>query len=324
MDLPSRNKSHVENVALCLIFIAFGYFLFRLLYFATHISHYVPPDEVTHFGLSQIFSKTLLLPENSVESYSFGLLTHIPYLYYFVMGKCLKLNVFPVSDLVFLRFFNCMISFATVIYAYEWVRLITRNSLCHLLFVILITNTPMFSFLGAAVSYDNLTNLFAVTALYYLHLFFQNSNASRLLLFVISLLGGALTKTTFLPLALAYLGLLVFHERKHLKTVFPLVKEALLSLRMGQKVLLGLAFLLLALNTALYLENLIRFRRMIPRFNQVLTEEQSMKYRIYARNRIVSLYKSGELTFNEAVQKAKEIQHPGDLVSTLHLLKGKV
>ena len=115
----------------------------------------------------------------------------------------------------------------------------------HLLFVILITNTPMFSFLGASVSYDNLTNLFAVMTLYYLHLLFQNPNASRFLLFVISLLGGALTKKTFLPLALAYLGLLVFHERKHLKTVFPLVKEALLSLRMGQKVLLALAFLLL-------------------------------------------------------------------------------
>ena len=181
------------------------------------------------------------------------------------MGKLLKLNFFPVSDLVFLRFLNCMISFATVVYGYKWMRLITPNRLYHLLFVILITNTPMFSFLGAAVSYDNMTNLFAVTALYYLHLFFQNPNSTRFLVFAISVLGGALTKTTFLPLVLAYLGVLIFHERKHLKNLFPIVKEFLTALRLGQKVLLGISLLLFVLNMTLYLENLMRFGKIIPR-----------------------------------------------------------
>ena len=47
-----------------------------------------------------------------------------------------------------------------------------------------------------------------------------------------------------------------------------------------------------------------------------------MEYRIYARGRVVSLYKSGQLTFNEAVQKAKEeIQHPGDRAGAFHLLQ---
>ncbi len=318
MELLSKNKSFEENA---LVLAAFGYFLFRLFFFATHISHFVPPDEVTRFGISQIFSKTLFLPKNSEESYSLGLVTHIPYFYYFIMGKCLKLNIFPISDLIFLRFFNCMLSFATVVYGYKWMRLITSNPLCRLLFVILITNTPMFSFLGAAVSYDNLTNFFAVTALYYLHLFSQNPNSSRFLLFVISLLGGALTKITFLPLVLAYLGILIFHERKNLKNLFPIIKQIMLSLRPGQKVLLGIALLLLFLNITLYLENLIRFGHLVPKANQVLTEEQCMKYRIYARNRIVSLYKSGRLTYNEAIQKAKEIQHPGDRTTTFQLLR---
>jgi len=321
MEMLSKNKSFEEKATQVLIFVAFGYFLFRLFFFATNISHYIPPDEVTHFGFCQIFSKTLLLPENSEETYRIGLVTHMPYLYYFIMGKLLKLNFFPLSDLVFLRLLNCIFSFTTVLYGYKWIRLITPNRFCHALFVFLITNTPMFSFLGASVSIDNLINLLAVMAVYYLHLFFQNPNPCRFLLFFISLLGGTLAKYTFLPLVLAFLGILIFHERKHLKNVFSILKTALPSLRVGQKVLLGLALLLLVLNVSLYAENLIRFKRFFPRYDQVLTEEQFMKCRLCAQDRIITLYKSGQLTFEEAVQKANVITHPGDSAMTLYYLK---
>lgn len=321
MELPKIEKYFKENAANILIFIAFGYFLFRLFFFASHISHYAPPDETTRFAICQIFSKTLLLPKNSEETYSLGLVTHIPYLYYFIMGKCLKLNFFPVSDLVFLRFINCFLSFATVAYGYKWIRLITPNRICHLLFVILITNTAMFSFLGAAVSYDNMTNFFAATAFYYLHLFFQHTNIKSFLLFVISILGGALTKTAYLPLMLAYLGILIFHQRKQLKNVFHIPSQILPSLRLYHIALLGIAIILFALNMNLYLGNLIHFGKVEPRANQVLTEEQAMKYRLYARDRIVSLYKSGQLTYKEAIEKTKDIQHYGDRLTTLDLLK---
>jgi len=321
MELSTIKKYFQENPANVLIYIAFGYFLFRLFFFASHISHYAPPDETTRFGLCQVFSKTSFLPQNSEETYSLGLVTHIPYLYYFLMGKCLKLNFFPVSDLVFLRFINCLLSFGTLIYGYKWIRQVTPNRICHLLFVILITNTAMFSFLGAAVSYDNMTNFFAVTALYYLHLFFQNTNVSSFLLFVISILGGALTKVSYLPLILAYLGILIFRQRKQIKNIFYYLIKVLRSLNFGQTVLLGVALVLLALNVNLYLTNLIRFGKIIPRMNQVLTEEQAMKHRLYARDRIVSLYKSGRLNYEEAVEKTKEIQHYGDRLTALELLK---
>jgi len=321
MELSTIKKYFQKNSTNVLIFIAFGYFLFRLFFFASHISHYTPPDETTRFSICQIFSKTLLLPKNSEKTYSLGLVTHIPYLYYFVMGKCLKLNFFPVSDLVFLRFINCFLSFGTVAYGYKWIRLVTPNRICHLLFVILITNTAMFSFLGAAVSYDNMTNFFAVTALYYLHLFFQNTDTRSFLLFVISILGGALSKVSYLPMILAYLGILIFRQRKQLKNVSNTVIKVLPSLRLDQIALLGIALILLVLNVNLYLGNLIRFGKIIPHANQVLTEEQSMKYRIYARNRIVSLYNSGRLNYEDAVEKTKEIQHYGDRLTSLALLK---
>ena len=123
MELPTIKKYFQENAANFLIFMAFGYFLFRLFFFALHISHYVPPDETTRFAICQVFSKTSFLPQNSEETYSLGLVTHIPYLYYFIMGKCLKLNFFPVSDLVSPPLIPCLFSFGAVIYGYKWIRL---------------------------------------------------------------------------------------------------------------------------------------------------------------------------------------------------------
>ncbi len=321
MRQPLIKKYFKKNASIIFIFLAFGYFLFRLFFFASNISHYAPPDETTRFAICQVFSKTSFLPQNSEETYSLGLVTHIPYLYYFIMGKCLKLNFFPVSDLVFLRLINCILTLGTVIYGYKWIKLVTPNHICHLLFVILITNTAMFSFLGAAVSYDNMTNFFAVTALYYLHIFFQNTNINSFLLFVISILGGALTKTSYLPLILAYLGILIFHQRNRLKNVFHILSKVIPSLRFNQIALLVIAIILLALNINLYLGNFIHFGKVVPRTNQVLTEEQSMKYRLYARGRIVSQYKSGRLNYEEAVEKTKEIQHYGDRLTALGLLE---
>ncbi len=321
MELFQENKSVKENLFFGLTILAFVYFIIRLIFFATHISHYVPPDEVSHFGLCQSFSKTLFIPENSEETFAFGLTTHIPYLYYYIMGKCLNLNFFPVSNLIFLRLINCILCFATVIYGYKWMRLITPNRICHVMFVFLITNTPMFSLIGASVSYDNLANLFSVMTLFYLHIFFKNKTPDSFLLFSISLLGGALTKMTFLPLVLAYLGILTFHKRNHLKSIFSSIKKTLPVLELKEKILSGTVLILLVLNLSLYLENVIRYRKIVPDPIHVLTEEQYMKNRIVAQTQILSLYKSGKITIDEAVKKVKEtIHHPGDRAASFYLL----
>lgn len=38
------------------------YFGLRLIYFVTNIAPFVPPDEVTHYGCSRIFSEVLFFP----------------------------------------------------------------------------------------------------------------------------------------------------------------------------------------------------------------------------------------------------------------------
>jgi hypothetical protein len=320
---PAKN-SFLNNTVNILILIAFGYFLFRLFYFAVNISPYVPPDEVTHFGKCMIFSKALLLPKNSEASYSLGLVTHIPYLYYFIMGKLVALNFSHASDLVFLRLFNCILSFLTVFFGYKWIKLVTDNRMCQLLFIVLLTNTLMFTFLGASVTYDNMVNMLAVVVLYYLFLFFKSRNPIHFLIAGIFLLSGTLTKLTFLPLAVAYVVIFVFHERSFLKQpfiLFAVVKQSVLSFSLIQKLMALILGLFLAMNMVLYLGNLIQFKKLSPSPFQILTEEQCMQERLAARTHIVQLYKQGKITAQEAMKMVSRIQHEGDQRGTLALLQ---
>ena len=137
------------------------YFAIRLVYFATHIHPYFPPDETTHYGKSVAFSKALFIPENGPDTYEIGLMTNRPYLYYWLMGKCLHLNFFSINDLVFLRLINGLIGINCAIFVYKWTRFITANKYIRFLTVVLFTNILMATGLFASVNYDNLTNLFA-------------------------------------------------------------------------------------------------------------------------------------------------------------------
>ena len=145
--------------------VLMAYFGLRLLFLANYISPFLPPDEATHFGICDIFSRVPFWPENSPESYQFGLVTNIPWLYYWIMGKLLALNVTGISDLVFLRLLNIPLAFGHVYFTWRLLRLMTNDRLTQVLLLAAMTNTMMLTFLSAFVSYDNLANLLAACAL---------------------------------------------------------------------------------------------------------------------------------------------------------------
>ena len=194
-----------------------AYFFFRLIFFALTIPASIPPDEVTHAGICRVFSTVLLLPDNTPETYEFGLVTNIPWLYYWIMGKLLHLNFFGIPDLVFLRLLNIPLAFGTVWYALRLLRLLTDSRLVQLLLLIAMTNTPMFSLLSASVSYDNLANLLAAMAIYYQFAFFKSPSGGLLAASLLCQMAGSLTKITFLPLILALNVLLVIYAGKDLR-----------------------------------------------------------------------------------------------------------
>jgi hypothetical protein len=301
----------------CLLLAYFG---LRLVFFACSISSFVPPDEVTHAGLCTIFSKVFLFPDNSPETYQFGLVTNIPWLYYWTMGKLVHLNIIGLPDLVFLRLLNIPLAFGTVWYALRLLRLLTDNRLTRLLLLVAMTNTTMFSLLSASISYDNLANLLAAMAIYYQFAFFKKRSAGLLVASLLSQMAGCLTKTAYLPLVLALTVLLLIHEWKNLLAL-PATIGRLFRASASRA---GIAMLLLligaGLNLQLYAGNYLSYGTLNPSMSVVLSPSAAMHYRLDERGMIFNQFKEGKISYMDALILTGEIKHPADKADTFYLL----
>lgn len=279
------------------ILFALLYFAGQLLYFALSIHPAVPPDETTHYGRILYFARFIGLPGDTAESHHLGLIGTRPFLYYFLMGKLIHLNVFGISDLIFLRLLNLPLALSSVIYGYLWMKLISHNRLAQSLFVVCLTNTLMFCFLSASISYDNLSTALATMSLYYLSCFFQSRRPATLLAFLACTFAATLTERKTWPLAALLLLCLVFHERK---TLPKLRLRAATPLTLAHAALGALVLVLLSANLALLGGNLLRYQSLLPRADQVLGLEQALQHHIFARDYIVERYRARALDFEQA------------------------
>jgi hypothetical protein len=297
------------------------YFGLRLLFLATAISPAIPPDEVTHFGICTIFSQFPLLPVNSPESYQYGLVTNIPWLYYWIMGKLLALNFTGIADLVFLRLLNIPLAFAFVFYVWRTLRLVTNDRLTQILLIVAMTNTMMLTFLSAFVSYDNLTNLCAAMSVYYLLAFLKTRSAGSLAASLVCQLAGCLTKITFLPLVLVLGSLLIVHEFRNL-SVLPSALMACLRDDKWRSSIVTLVLLLgLALNIQLYGGNYINYGTITLETTDVLPLESALQYRLTARGYVFKLFKEGRVSKAQALEMTARIDHPGDRADAVFMIE---
>jgi len=312
---PSPGQLKWSLAFLCL------YFGLRLLSFAFLISPYIPPDEVTHLGVAKIFSKVLLLPENSAETFQHGLVTNISWLYYWVMGKLLPLNVFGMSDLLFLRLFNIPFAFGTVYFSWRLLRLLTDDRLTQLLLVVVMTNTLMFSFLSASVSYDNLVNLLAVMAIYYLFAFFKERSVGFLVISFLCQLAGCLTKLSFLPLSLILVVLWVLREVRGISSLPAAVKRYYLETGWRAYVMSFAILAGLLMNIQLYGGNYLQYGELSPEMSDVLSPDNALEYRLAARDTIIADFKDGSLNYQQAMRMTRFVTHQGDRADTAYLIQ---
>lgn len=300
--------------------VLLAYFAFRLVFLALNIAASVPPDEVTHVGVCRVFARTFLLPANAPDTYQFGLVTNIAWLYYWLMGKLLHLNLTGLPDLVFLRLLNIPCALVTVWYAARLLRLLTASRLALLLLLAVLTNLPMFTFLSAAVSYDNLTNMLAAMAIYYQFAFIRERSGGLLAATLICQLLGSLTKVTFLPLVLALNLVLVAYEWRTLTALPAAVRQY--WRQSGRRAALAalLVLVLGGLNIQLYGGNYLRYGSLAPGLADVVSTRAAMQYRLGARGLIFTQYREGKISYLDALVLAGEIDHPTDKADTFFLL----
>jgi hypothetical protein len=197
----------------------------------------------------------------------------------------------------------------------------SSTPIVRVLFVAVFSNTLMMTGLAASVSYDNLVNLLAAVAIYQLFVFFDAPRPKNLALWILTICAGTLTKNAFLPLAFLLTLVVIFYTRQRWSEI---INELLASLRhptlrMGS--LYAVVLLGLALNVGLYGGNLLKFGKLIPNLDQVVSVEDALQNRIFARNYIVREFRTGKIELAEAVRMTNRLRHRSDRNDTLWLLK---
>ena len=268
----NRPFSRADKADYISLIVLSAFFLFKALEYAFSIEIGIAPDEPEHFKIIQLYSTYTFRVEEFPEMYVFGPLTHVPYFYYFLMGKILSLNIFGINDLVFLRLPNIFFSFLTVVFSLKLTALVTKSRLVKLLTVLIITNVPMFSFLSGMINYDNLADLFAVLSIYSLIYFYKYSTRSSFLFFIIFTSFGLITKITMFPLAvistLIILVILVsrFPKLHELKNT---MGKQIRQISLYEKALMIIATFSIMLVINLYGRNIMAYRAILPSCYQV-------------------------------------------------------
>ncbi len=266
---------HGDAILFCIVVF---YFALRLFFFATSIAPGIAPDETDHTKLIVLYSQYdgFSLPESRATA-EIDLVTHRPNLYFWLMGKLLFFNFFSLPTLLFLRLLHVLMSILTLMISFRLFRLLTNDKLISLLGVIVLTNIPMYSFLGAFVTYDNLLGLLAASSFYFLFKFLKTHKAKDLFALIITSLLGTLTKFPFLLLLIIFMLIGVLDWIKNKKQYSDLLSPKKWKLTPKNGAALALIAGLLYLNASFYLMNIVRYQRILPRCDQVLPFEQCMQ-----------------------------------------------
>jgi len=270
-------------------------FLIFSTYLALNLRMGVSPDSYYHLEVSQAYSKTLGIPENTPETYKWRDITRIPYLSLWINGRILNLNemTFNFDEVTVLRLSNVLTAVGTLILVYLISKRLIKNKWGQILPVFLLSNTLMFVFLSSSINYDNLVVLLSTASIYFLLRFLQEpKKLSNTLLIFVFLLLGTLTKTSVLPLALIIfiIWAVVLFKKKILRKEF---FEQFVTL---PNILLTISFFLLViLNFNVYGVNMITFGRIDPSCTQVLTFNQCLENGVFVRSmyKIPTIFEGG-------------------------------
>jgi len=276
MNLP--NNGWYKGVIVFLFLLFFG----ESLAFAIQTGVNVTTDENYHLSLIRLYSSLPgLVAHNTHASVVFGNITHIPYLYHLLLGKLLHLNLFPISDLIFLRLVNLIFSCGTLIFSWLTFRLVAKDKMTEILALALMMSSLSYVFLSSSVNYDMLLNFLAAGAIYCLFHFFISGGYLPLWGFVVFFLLAALTKTTFLPLGLLLLlaATLILYLKHHKHRLPSLPKKPSLLLLLAIPIIV-----LFGINLKLYGTNLLHFQHVVPNCEQLLSREDCRKNYFYHRD----------------------------------------
>lgn len=269
--LKSWDKYKILLIVQIVIFVSF------CVYLAANVRLGISPDENYHFNVSKAYATTLGIPPNTSTTYQFGDITTGAFLYFWVNGRVLNINIFGLEELLLLRIVSILFSTGTLLTVYLLSKELIKNKLYQIIPVVLLANTLMFTFLSAMVNYDNLANLFAaLSILVFVKILKNPKNLNYVFLWIIFASLGALTKFTILPLAFIQFILIAYQLIRNINAIdFNLRK-------VWGLVLVALVTVVSVLY--LYGGNLVKYKDITPGCDKVMTVEQCMNSALFRRD----------------------------------------
>ena len=288
INLKEISVDKVFLWGILLIFAFFGSYLIL------RIKPDIGPDEEYHIKVSEFYSETFGIPNNSPDSYPYRDITRIPYLSFWINARLINLNFIGVQDYIILRFFNLLTSLGSLIVIFLISKEIIRKKLLSVLPVFLLSNTLMFVFLSSVISYDNLSNFFIFLSIYFFIKYLNKRNSSSILYIAIFQILALLTKFSISPVVLATDLLLLSILKK--REIIMVARDIFYR----HRYLVITTSVLFLLGTMLYGGNLIKYGELQVKCDSVLTHEQCMHSGLYVR---------AENTKREAFHTIEEFKH---------------
>jgi hypothetical protein len=299
----TKNLDKIWLGLIILVFFAFGSYL------ALNVRRGISPDENYHINLSEAYSETIGIPDNSEETYRYGDISRIPYLSFWLNARLINLNFTNLENYQVLRLFNLFVSLCSLIVIFLISKEVIRKKYLSLLPIFLMANTLMFVFLSSSVNYDNLSNLFVFLSVYYFIKYFRYRKTNFVLLLLITQLLAIMTKFTVLPVVVVELVLFMMIVLKR-KDFEKIIKETWFRHRK----LLFLLLVVLGFSLLLYGVNLLRYQALSVPCNKILTEEQCLRNAVYKRSKTMDVYTFSNLA--EFIEILKARMSPFEYVSS--------
>jgi len=264
-----------EEVLLVLIF---GFFLIQALFFAKYLGKGISPDENYHYSVSLAFSKVLGIPSNSVETFSCGDITRIPFLFFWINGRIINIsNTLGFDGYLPIRLIGTIYSALSLLFIWLTSKAVIRRKYYRLLPVFMLATTMMFNFLAGAISYDNLVNLLSVISIWALIMFLKNDKKKSFYLFCLIISGLAIALVKFSGLPLVFIEIVI--------VIYTFIKNRSFNFTINKKwIPYYLVIGIFAIpNILLYGGNFLKYRSLTPSCNQVMTHEDCLNNAIYVR-----------------------------------------
>ncbi|MBT3348965.1 hypothetical protein HOA64_04440 [bacterium] len=224
-------------------------------------------------------------------------------LYHLFFGKLLHLNILGSGSEIheifntekLLQVLNIILSGVYLVFFWKLCQIIFKSKTTQLLAFVVQTNLLMFSFLAATINYDNLANICAVAATYFLFKNIRNHRAIDAVWFGIFLCIGFLTKISLLPLLLLLGAFFCWENRKFFGIQF---REVVSWFKTKSKKLWIVVLLCIGIGANIFMwgGNVFRYNTPVPGCDMIFSHEICAKFNpIYKKGLAIQEFQSEKL-----------------------------